>query len=66
MGPSNKFRKFRQSKGDADKPGMFRVLTTKKKEVHFLCEQADTAELWVRGIKLFSREVIFAMPQIKK
>lgn len=48
MGPSNKFRKFRQSKGDADKPGMFRVLTTKKKEVHFLCEQADTAELWVK------------------
>lgn len=60
VGPSPGFRKNRKSKGDADEPGVFRVVTTKNKEVHFVCEGgSETAELWVRGIKLVTKEVIF-------
>ncbi|KAK7841278.1 uncharacterized protein LOC112016649 [Quercus suber] len=60
VGPSHAFRKNRKSKGDADEPGIFRVVTTKNKEVHFVCEGGyETAELWVRGIKLVTKEVIF-------
>ena len=60
VGPSHAFRKNRKGKDDADEPGIFRVVTTKNKEVHFVCEGGyETAELWVRGIKLVTKEVIF-------
>ncbi|XP_041009559.1 ankyrin-3-like [Juglans microcarpa x Juglans regia] len=59
VGPSPIFRKNRK-KGDADVPGVFRVVTTKNREVHFVCEGGlETAELWVRGIKLVTKEAIF-------
>lgn len=59
LGPSAAFQKNRQSKGDADQPGMFRILTSKNKEVHFVCEGGlEMAELWVRGIMLVTREAI--------
>ncbi|OMP05564.1 hypothetical protein COLO4_08759 [Corchorus olitorius] len=60
LGPSPVFERNRQSKGDAKEPGVFRVVTTKNKELHFVCEGGfEMAELWVRGIKLVTREAIF-------
>ncbi|XP_057984884.1 uncharacterized protein LOC110631688 isoform X2 [Hevea brasiliensis] len=60
VGPSPKFRWNRRRKLDVEDPGMFHVITTKNKEVHFVCEGGvETAELWVRGIKLVTREAIF-------
>ncbi|CAI9779387.1 unnamed protein product [Fraxinus pennsylvanica] len=60
IGPSSTFRWNRRKKFDGDVPGMFRVVTTKNKEIHFACEGGvETAELWVRGIKLVTREAIF-------
>ncbi|GKA68117.1 ankyrin-3 isoform X2 [Tanacetum coccineum] len=60
LGPSSVFKWNRQKKGDADEPGLFRVVTTRNKEVHFVCEGGvEMAELWVRGIKLVTQEAIF-------
>lgn len=60
VGGSSGFRWNRRKKGDGDEEGLFRVVTTKNKEVHFVCEGgAEMAELWVRGIKLVTREAIF-------
>lgn len=60
VGPSLRFQKIRQRKGDAELPGIFRVITAKNKEVHFVCEGgSEMAALWVRGIKLVTREAIF-------
>ncbi|XP_052209817.1 uncharacterized protein LOC127813100 [Diospyros lotus] len=60
VGPSSIFNRLRQRKGDNNEPGLFRVLTAKNKEVHFVCEGGlEMAELWVRGIKLVTREAIF-------
>ena len=60
LGPSSTLRKNRYRKGDADEPGMFRVLTNKNREVHFVCDGGlEVAELWVRGIKLVTKEAIF-------
>ncbi|XP_068646230.1 uncharacterized protein [Aristolochia californica] len=57
IGPSAAFQRNRRRKGDANEPGIFRVITTKNKEVHFLCEGGlQDAELWVRGIKLVTKE----------
>ncbi|WOG93498.1 hypothetical protein DCAR_0312783 [Daucus carota subsp. sativus] len=57
VGSSNKFQRLRQSKGDSDRPGLFKVITVKNKEIHFLCEGGlEMAELWVRGIKLVTKE----------
>ncbi|KAG8634925.1 hypothetical protein MANES_17G105600v8 [Manihot esculenta] len=59
VGPSSVFRKNRRNKGDADAPGIFRVLTTKNKEFHFVCHGGlEMAEMWVRGIKLVTRRAI--------
>ncbi|KAJ6949311.1 ankyrin-3 [Populus alba x Populus x berolinensis] len=56
-GPSPTFRRNRRRRGDGDVPGLFRVLTTKNKEVHFVCDGGlEMAELWVRGIQLVSRK----------
>ncbi|KAK7311999.1 hypothetical protein RJT34_10525 [Clitoria ternatea] len=60
VGPSAKFRWNRRKKFDVDEPGMFHVVTTKNKQVHFVCEGGvEMANLWVRGIKLVTREAIF-------
>ncbi|KAL5864459.1 hypothetical protein ACOSQ3_001973 [Xanthoceras sorbifolium] len=59
LGSSTTFRRNRRSKGDADIPGVFRVVTTKNKEVHFVCEGGlEMAELCARGIMLVTREAI--------
>ncbi|KAM7267235.1 hypothetical protein ACFE04_009401 [Oxalis oulophora] len=57
VGPSQSFKKNRKEKGgDANHPGVFRVVTTKNKEVHFVCEGGvEAAKLWVRGIKLVTK-----------
>ncbi|XP_022883931.1 uncharacterized protein LOC111400767 [Olea europaea var. sylvestris] len=55
VGPSLCFQRNRHRKGDANEPGIFRVKTTKDKEMHFVCEGGvEMAELWVRGIRLVS------------
>ncbi|KAJ4844883.1 hypothetical protein Tsubulata_016454 [Turnera subulata] len=60
VGPSEKFRWNRRRKLDVEEPGLFHVITTKSKEVHFVCEGGiEMAELWVRGIKLVTKEAIF-------
>ncbi|KAI3696449.1 hypothetical protein L1987_79465 [Smallanthus sonchifolius] len=60
VGPSPSFRWNRRKKADRDEAGLFRVVTTRNKEVHFVCEGGvETAELWVRGIELVTREAIF-------
>ncbi|XP_071695515.1 uncharacterized protein [Rutidosis leptorrhynchoides] len=57
VGPSVGFERCRRKKGDADVAGIFRVVTVKNKEVHFVCDGGfEMAELWVRGIKLVTRE----------
>ncbi|XP_065876953.1 uncharacterized protein [Euphorbia lathyris] len=59
VGGSPGFRRNRGKKGDADAPGIFRVLTSKNKEFHFACNGGfEMAELWVRGIKLLTRSPI--------
>lgn len=59
VGSSPRFMKNRVKKGDGSEPGLFRVVTVKNKEVHFVCEGGcEMAELWVRGIRLVTREAI--------
>ncbi|KAL1336447.1 hypothetical protein HN51_030807 [Arachis hypogaea] len=60
VGASERFRWNRRKKFDVDEAGIFHVVTTKNKEVHFVCEGGvQMAELWVRGIRLVTREAIF-------
>lgn len=60
VGPSSAFKWNRRRKSDADDPGVFRVVTTKNKEFHFSCQGGtEMAKLWVRGIRLVTREAIF-------
>ncbi|KAF8399917.1 hypothetical protein HHK36_015787 [Tetracentron sinense] len=64
VGPSSAFQRNRRRKGDVYEPGVFRVVTTKNKELHFVCEGGtEAAEMWVRGIKLVTREAIFGTKQ---
>ncbi|XP_050235032.1 uncharacterized protein LOC126683225 [Mercurialis annua] len=59
VGPSLSFQKNRRKSGDADIAGIFRVLTSNNKELHFVCDGgSEMAELWVRGIKLVTRTAI--------
>ncbi|GMI82945.1 hypothetical protein like AT5G14230 [Hibiscus trionum] len=59
LGPSAAFSRNRHNKGDANEAGIFRVVTTKNKEVHFVCEGGtEMAQLWVRGIRLVTSEAI--------
>ncbi|KAM0940624.1 putative ankyrin repeat-containing domain-containing protein [Dioscorea sansibarensis] len=54
-GGSLSFMKNRKRKGDGYEPGLFRIVTMKGREVHFVCDGGDEmAELWVRGIKLIT------------
>ncbi|KAD7478705.1 hypothetical protein E3N88_01841 [Mikania micrantha] len=67
VGPSVQFVRCRGKKGDADVAGVFRVMTVKKKEVHFVCDGGlEMAELWVRGIKLVTREAVSGEVGMKK
>ncbi|KAG2706687.1 hypothetical protein I3760_05G115300 [Carya illinoinensis] len=60
VGPSDAFRWHRRRKFDADEPGMFHVVTTDNKVVHFVCDGGvEMAEFWVRGIKLVTQAAIF-------
>ncbi|KAH6787479.1 ankyrin [Perilla frutescens var. hirtella] len=60
VGPSSTFRWNRRRKSDADDPGLFRVVTTKNQEFHFACPGGvEVANLWVRGIRLLTRQAIF-------
>ncbi|XP_024974972.1 serine/threonine-protein phosphatase 6 regulatory ankyrin repeat subunit A-like [Cynara cardunculus var. scolymus] len=53
VGPSASFQRCRRKKGDAERAGIFWVVTMKNKEVHFVCDGGfEMAELWVRGIKI--------------
>ncbi|CAN8256354.1 unnamed protein product [Cochlearia groenlandica] len=66
IGMSQQFRKNRKGKGDAaeEEIGIFRVVTTNNKEVHFVCEGGLVcAEMWVRGIRLVTRETICGRAQ---
>ncbi|ESQ41386.1 hypothetical protein EUTSA_v10012767mg [Eutrema salsugineum] len=66
IGMSQRFRKNRKGKGDAaeEEEGIFRVVTTENKEVHFVCEGGLVgAEMWVRGIRLVTREIICGRTQ---
>ncbi|KAA8530119.1 hypothetical protein F0562_004828 [Nyssa sinensis] len=65
VGPSSSFQRLRRRKGDANEPGVFRVVSTKNKCVHFVCEGGlEMAELWVRGIKLVTREAKFGKKRV--
>ncbi|CAD5194706.1 unnamed protein product [Musa acuminata subsp. malaccensis] len=56
VGASPAFVRNSKGRGDAREPGLFRVVTTRKREVHFVCEGGEAAaELWVRGIRLVTR-----------
>ncbi|KAM0984349.1 hypothetical protein ACFX15_011391 [Malus domestica] len=60
VGASDSFRWNRRRKFDTDEPGLFHVVTTKHKELHFVCEGGiEMAELWVRGIKLVTMKAVF-------
>ncbi|CAL5356088.1 unnamed protein product [Camellia sinensis] len=64
VGPSSTFWWNRRKKFDGGEPGVFRVVTTKNKEVHFVCDGGiEMAKLWVRGIELVTREAIFGKKQ---
>ncbi|KAI3716954.1 hypothetical protein L1987_68204 [Smallanthus sonchifolius] len=67
VGPSVGFARRRGKKCDADVAGVFRVVTVKKKEVHFVCDgELEMAKLWVRGIKLVTRDAISGEVDMKK
>ncbi|CAI0381065.1 unnamed protein product [Linum tenue] len=65
VGPTAEFRWNRQRKEvTEEEPGMFHVVTTRDRIIHFVCEGGDEmAELWVRGIKIVTREAIFGTQQ---
>ncbi|CAA6660095.1 unnamed protein product [Spirodela intermedia] len=57
VGASPSFLRNRRGKADAAEPGIFRVVTTGGREIHFVCGAGgeEAARLWVRGIGLLSR-----------
>lgn len=57
LGFSSKFQKNRKNR-DIGKAGIFRIVTTRGREVHFDADAAFTAELWVRGINLITKEAM--------
>lgn len=57
LGPSSRFQKTRKNH-DRRNPGIFRVVTTSGREIHFDASEAFLAELWVRGINLISNEAM--------
>eukprot|EP00250_Pteridium_aquilinum_P017235 c23519_g1_i1 orf=646-2880(-) len=59
LGSSATFQKNRKNR-DVGKPGIFRVVTTSGREIHFDATAAFVAELWVRGINLIAKEAMGA------
>lgn len=67
VGPSLSFQRNRRKKGDGEEAGIFRIRTTKNKEVHFVCDGGvRAAELWVRGIRLVSGDAIFGKLELHR
>lgn len=59
VGPSSNFVRNRGQRPDANEPGLYRVVTVKGKEVHFVCEGGnEVAELWARGIRLVTNAAV--------
>ncbi|XP_057529035.1 uncharacterized protein LOC130807730 [Amaranthus tricolor] len=60
VGPSLNFLGNRPKVYSDKQTGLFHILTTKDKEVHFACDGGiEVAKLWVRGIKIVTREALF-------
>ena len=54
LGPSPTFQR-NHGKHDANIPGTFRIVTMKKREVHFEARNDANAEVWVHGINLITK-----------
>ncbi|KAL2903602.1 Ankyrin-3 [Bienertia sinuspersici] len=51
---------------DKQSSGLFHIVTSKNKEVQFACNGGmEVAKLWVRGIKLVTREAIFGKTTLR-
>lgn len=63
VGGSESFRWNRRKKlFDGGEIGLFHVVTSKNKTVHFVCYGGnEEAELWVRGIRIVTREANYGM-----
>ncbi|KAH7443234.1 hypothetical protein KP509_02G026800 [Ceratopteris richardii] len=59
LGSSPIFQRNRNNR-DAGNPGIFRVVTTSEREIHFEATVLFIAELWVRGINLVTSEALGA------
>ena len=55
MGPSPTFQR-NCGKRDANIQGTFRIVTMKKREVHFEAINDANVEVWVHGINLITKE----------
>jgi hypothetical protein len=65
VGSSAAFRWNRRRKFDANEPGMFHVVTTKTKVLHFVCDGGvEMAEWWVRGVELVTRDAILESKRV--
>ncbi|KNA17591.1 hypothetical protein SOVF_078260 [Spinacia oleracea] len=66
VGPSMTFLGNRPKICSDKQSGLFHVVTTKNQEVHFACDGGiEVAKLWVRGIKLVTREAIFGKTTLR-
>lgn len=66
VGPSLTFIGNRPKLCSDKQSGLFHVVTTMNKEVHFACDGGmEVAKLWVRGIKLVTREAIFGKTTLR-
>ncbi|XP_010682837.2 uncharacterized protein LOC104897611 [Beta vulgaris subsp. vulgaris] len=66
VGPSATFLENRPKTCRDKQLGMFHVVTTRNREVHFICDGGmEVAKLWVRGIKLVTREAIFGKTTLR-
>ena len=66
VGPSLTFLGNRPKTCNDKQTGLFHIVTNKNKEVHFACDGGvEVARLWVRGIKLVTREAIFGKTTLK-
>ncbi|KAL9226369.1 hypothetical protein vseg_002192 [Gypsophila vaccaria] len=66
VGPTPTFFVNRPKTCYANDLGLFHVVTTMSREVHFSCSGgAEAAKLWVRGIKLVTREAIFGKTTLR-
>ncbi|XP_024541349.1 ankyrin repeat domain-containing protein 17-like isoform X1 [Selaginella moellendorffii] len=64
LGASSRFQKNRRSSDDG--PGIFRVITSTGREVHFQASGESNADLWVRGINVIVKEAARAEGKLAK